>query len=122
MPELHVVKSLLVHLGHVQDELPRGTVICAALQPMQRIVEVLLEFLYHISEGQRGHPHPGRRDLFPLLLHKLLGAVLETELSFLPVSVEFLYGFRGESVLSRGILLISRLDELDRGLALVEGA
>lgn len=89
---------------------------------MQRIVEVLLEFLYHISEGQRGHPHPGRRDLFPLLLHKLLGAVLETELSFLPVSVEFLYGFRGESVLSGSILLVSRLDELDRGLALVEGA
>ena len=65
MPEFHVVKSLLIHLGHVQDELSRS-IICATLQAMQGVVEVLLEFLDHVCEGQLGHPHLGRRDLFLL--------------------------------------------------------
>lgn len=110
--EFHVVKSLFIHLGHVQDELSPA-IICAALQAMQSVVEVLLEFLDHICEGQLGHPDLGGRDLFLLLEHQLLGTVLESELASLAVFVEFLYGFRGKGVLSGGILLIRRLDEFD---------
>lgn len=66
VPEFHVVKPLLIHLGHVQDELS-PTIICPALQAMQGVVEVLLEFLDHIGEGQLGHPDLGGRDLFLLL-------------------------------------------------------
>ena len=66
--EFHVVKSLLIHLGHVQDELS-FTISCAALQAMQGVVEVLLEFLDHVCEGQLGHPDLGGRNLFLLLEH-----------------------------------------------------
>ena len=88
---------------------------------MQGIVEVLLEFLDHVFEGQLGYAQLGGRDLLLLLEHELLSTVLESELSFLAVLVEFLNGLRRKSVLSGGILLVGRLDELDRGLALVEG-
>jgi hypothetical protein len=112
VPEFHVVKPLLIHLGHVQDELS-PSILCATLQAMQSVVEVFLEFLDHIGEGQLRHHQLGGRDLFLLLEHQLLGTVLESELASLAVFVEFLYGFRGKSVLSGGILLVRCLDEFD---------
>jgi hypothetical protein len=80
---------------------------------MQGVVEVLLEFLDHVCEGQLGHPDLCGRDFFLLLEHQLLGTVLESELAPLAVFVEFLYGFWGKGVLSGGILLVRRLDEFD---------